>query len=694
MDKDATVRMILVMVLGIMIIMVYQHFWGPREQPRPEPPEPAETTAPADEKPGEPEQADEAEAEKPETPGREFTVTTAPPEDVSSYRGPVLGRAVHLGPYAMAMEVTARGAGIRRLVLNDYFATVGDRDKPTERREKFELVRPEKGAPAFVVTALEVITPDNQVRTVDLRVPDGEGGRTDPWWTLEGPPTADEATFRLDVQRNGEPFLTLYKTYRLRPRESGDGRVPWDRRYETPEAYAPEMELRLEDHTGELVSAAVVLRGPEGLVKEETRGDQRMVCVGFASDERDAEFKTAKDAADPDKPEKARFSGEADWAGAVDKYFGLVAAADVDDPRTRFESARVYRAGKEGGNRLPGIRMTTFQLPFDEDDHRAEGRFTLFAGPKDPDLLEYPIFRRRGLLHLVQWSRTCCCAIPGVKHISKFMVGAIDVISGLVVNKGLAIIILVILVQIVLLPINRFSQLSMLKMQEVQPELKKLKEQYKDDPQGLQKAQLQMMRERGANPMLGCLPMLLQMPIWIALYSGISVAISLRHAPFVLWIEDLSRPDALFAIPETTIPILQWLGEHAGWQFNLLPLLLCASMYASMKAQPQTGGASPEAERQQKMMKYMMPAFMLFVFYTAPSALNLYIMTSSIIRLFEQKYIRWHHAQLKARPPKPQKPKRKGFISRWLDNYLEEAQRLQRKAKKSDNPFEKRKKDK
>ena len=171
------------------------------------------------------------------------------------------------------------------------------------------------------------------------------------------------------------------------------------------------------------------------------------------------------------------------------------------------------------------------------------------------------------------------------------------------------------------------------------------------------------MRERGVNPMLGCLPMMLQMPIWIALFTGLRVAISLRHEPFFLWIRDLSQPDALLAIPEFSLWPISWICNWAGWQLNLLPLLMVVAMFLQMKQQPvAAASASPESAAQQKMMKFMMPGMMLLFFYPAPAALNLYILTSSFIRFWEQKYIRWHHEQIKKRPPQAEETRTPGLL--------------------------------
>lgn len=674
MDRDSTIRMVMVMVLGIAIIMAWQHFF-PQQAPQKEPAKPADAqSTPADQTPPPPDGQT-----PPEKTGPAFTFEDPPAEDIYDADKPTLGDASYQGPYVMAVHLTVEGAGIRKLALADYFRTVKDKNRPADQREKFQLVQADKGAPAMVVTRMEVSDRAGTKYVVE----DGLGAAH--WRPVEA--AANEAKFQLDVHKDGQPFLRAVKTLRIQPRGE------WTERFGDGRAFALNLALEFRDLTAErnLKTVAFTTRGAEVLIQEETRGDGRMAVAGFAAGRgEDAQFKGAGDAGNEGKRD---FKGMPDWAGVVNKYFALVAAADPAVPATRFASARAYVA-KDADTDTPGILMTSIETAFDDADYRASVACLVFAGPKDPDLLGKPLYDQRGLMQLVQWSRGCCCCgnVPGlntvIENLAKLMVWAIDKISLLVVNKGLAVIILVILVRLVMLPITRFSQLSMLKMQDLQPELARLKEELKGDKQQLQMAQMKLMRERGVNPMMGCLPMMLQLPIWIALYTGISVAMSLRHAPFMLWIDDLSRPDALWAFPVVHAWPLSWIGDFMGWQLNVLPMLMFVAFLLQMKYQPQAAAATPEAQTQQKMMKYMMPGMMLFFFYGAPSALNLYIMTSSLIGFFEGKYIRWHHAQIKARPPTTRPPKRKGFFARWLEAKMEDAKRLQQRAKKSDNPWE------
>ncbi|NIA20796.1 MAG: membrane protein insertase YidC [Anaerolineaceae bacterium] len=687
--KDTMLRMIVFAVLAMIIMLGWQKYFAPKPelpQPKPAPTEPAWPGAGSTDVSGQP-----SATTQPPVSGAaatvSFQVLGTPPPDAAARRPVKIGDTTYRGRYAMAVWITPQGAAIRRLELSDYFASVDDRDKDFAQRQRFQLVRPDKGAASFRLVRLDLA-----YRGSDRR--DSIAGElADAWWTQVEPRKESEARFKLDINRDGEKFLTLYRTYRLGRRTMTAGQPFGD-----GSEYTAEMIFEFEDHTGTLAAVALTMRGPEGLVREDARTEGRMVIGGFVSKDLEVELKTAKDAASDDD-EKRRFSGGLDWAGAVDKYFALIVSSDPNNPLSpRFDQATSYAyeipEGKKKPTKLAGIEVRSNLLRFDQAGGKATAVYMVLGGPKDSHLLSKPLLRDRGLLGVISYSGRCFFNIPGVSHIAKGMVWAIDEISGVVGNKGLAVIILVLIVRLLMLPVTRYSQLSMLRMQELAPEIAKLKEQFKDDQKRVQVETMKLYREHGANPMLGCAPMALQMPIWIALYTGIRVAISLRHAPFVLWIQDLSLPDRMLTFAPVGTPIISYIGNWANWQLNVLPLLMIVAMFLQMRLQPQSSAGSTEMARQQKMMKFMMPAMLLFFLYSAPSALNLYILTSSVYGFCESKYIRWHHAQLKLRPPKPRKEKKKGMIGRWLESQMSEVERLQKSAKKSENPFEKKKKKK
>jgi YidC/Oxa1 family membrane protein insertase len=209
-------------------------------------------------------------------------------------------------------------------------------------------------------------------------------------------------------------------------------------------------------------------------------------------------------------------------------------------------------------------------------------------------------------------------------------------------NYGLGIIFLTVVVRFAMYPLTLKSMKSMKKMQLLGPELEALKEKYGENTQELNKKMMELYKERGVNPVGGCLPLMLQMPVFIALYRTLWSAFELRGAPFYLWINDLSQPDKMFHIPALAgIPVVS-MFEY----INLLPILMGLAMILSQKVMPVSG---PAQNSQQKMMMNIMPLFFAFMCYSMASGLNLYILTSTILGVVQQKFIRVADSELKAK---------------------------------------------
>tara|TARA_B000000609_G_C23941714_1_gene224031 strand:- start:6 stop:548 length:543 start_codon:yes stop_codon:yes gene_type:complete len=162
-------------------------------------------------------------------------------------------------------------------------------------------------------------------------------------------------------------------------------------------------------------------------------------------------------------------------------------------------------------------------------------------------------------------------------------------------------------------------------MTSIQPEVQKLRDKYKNDPQRVSQETLKLYKTHGVNPLGGCLPMLLQMPLLFALFIVFRSTIELRGAPFLFWIDDLSRPDALIDLP-FFIPLY-------GDQISILPLIMGLSMFVQQKMS--TVSANP----QQKMMTQFMSVFMIVLFNQFPSGLNLYYTLFNILTILQQRFI-------------------------------------------------------
>ena len=263
---------------------------------------------------------------------------------------------------------------------------------------------------------------------------------------------------------------------------------------------------------------------------------------------------------------------------------------------------------------------------------------TFFVGPKKQSLLWD--LGMKDVMEFGMWRWLC---YP--------LVWVLNLFNGWIPNFGVAIILLTILVRLIFWPLTRKSTEGMKKMQELQPLMKEIQAKYKDNPQRLQQETWQLYREKKVNPMSSCLPMLIQIPVFIALFNVLRSAVELRYAPF-LWIADLSEPEGLFA---------SWF-PFGG--LNLLPVLMAVSTALQSYFTPSTG------DKKQQMMMVMMPAMMLIMFYSFPSALSLYWFLSNIFSIVQMWLIRRQTAAKQAEvmtpevidPPVTRQMKRHGTV--------------------------------
>jgi YidC/Oxa1 family membrane protein insertase len=199
---------------------------------------------------------------------------------------------------------------------------------------------------------------------------------------------------------------------------------------------------------------------------------------------------------------------------------------------------------------------------------------------------------------------------------ARLLLRLLNIFYSFVPNYGVAIIALTVLVRLIFWPLTHKSTQSMQRMREIQPLIKAAQENFKDDPQKMQHEVWRIYRENKVNPLSSCLPMLLQIPVFFALYIMLRSAVELRFAPF-LWIADLSQPENLFA---GVLPI----------PINILPLLMAATTIWQSKLTPSMGDPM-----QQKMMTWMMPLMMLFLFYSMPAGLSLYWTVSTLLAILQ-----------------------------------------------------------
>ena len=303
---------------------------------------------------------------------------------------------------------------------------------------------------------------------------------------------------------------------------------------------------------------------------------------------------------------------------------------------------------------------------------QAEASFDMgiYAGPLDRHVLGKDPYRQLAMQEMIIYQMSSCCSFLTFQWLAKLLLGFLSLLHDYVLfDWGLAIIALVVVVRALLHPLTKRSQVSMQRfsksMAAMKPEMDKVKNKFPNDPKKVQQEQMRLMREHGTNPlqMLGCLPLFLQTPIWIALWAMLYLAFDLRQQPafygvfqlFNNWpfLGDLSSQDRFIPLSGAgfTIPLV-------GWQvtsINLLPLLMGVVFFIQQKylSPPPTPNMTPEQIQQQRIMKVMTVVMMPLFLYKAPCGLTLYMTTSSCIGILESRYIRRHINEMDLNPPKP-----------------------------------------
>ncbi len=322
-------------------------------------------------------------------------------------------------------------------------------------------------------------------------------------------------------------------------------------------------------------------------------------------------------------PEKTPFSkmqeNPALWIAVTNKYFvtALIPEEPFDGGNT-IESSFMLALDKATGKEIKIFYMQASGIFKDlrvEPQGKLTKNFTFFAGPKEHRLLKGLAPKTEKLLHF-GWA--------WIEGISQLLLAGLVYLKGFCGSYGLSIILLTVLVKLLFWPFTERANASMKKMQKVQPLIQEIRTKYKDDQQKMNAKIMQLYKEQKINPLGGCLPILLQIPVFLALYNTLDGAIELRHSQF-LWANDLSMPDTIFSIPLGFMVL----------PFNPLVLLMTGTMVLQQKMTP--SAADP---MQQKMM-LMMPFIMLFMLYSLPSGLTLYwtvSQTISILQLLINKY--------------------------------------------------------
>lgn len=332
------------------------------------------------------------------------------------------------------------------------------------------------------------------------------------------------------------------------------------------------------------------------------------------------------------------------WNGVMGKYFTLIGIPGATQYTITYNK-------QDGKNQIlysrPVIRSSAQNDPF-----------LFYLGPKEADALGMYSKAGDNALGLSGLELNKAMESSMLGWLQTLLRIILDFFYRIIPNYGIAIIFTTIIIKILLFPFTKKSYISMGRMRDLQPQIKEIQEKYKDNQQKAQQAQMELYKKEGVNPMGGCLPMLLQMPILIAFYGLLNTYFPLREAVFIPgWIGDLSMPEYILRIPA-----LQGVAAIGMFEYiRLLPILYTASMFLSTKL---TQTSSPgQSGNSAKMMQYGMPLIFFFIFYSMPSGLLLYWMFSNIVTIIQQMTIqRYVHNH-----PEVKTKKKKSFMQRLAE---------------------------
>lgn len=319
---------------------------------------------------------------------------------------------------------------------------------------------------------------------------------------------------------------------------------------------------------------------------------------------------------DPRGVEKTSLGG---WLGITDKYFALTL---IPDQKTAFKGRFFYR--KAGGRDLYQTDYLASQPVTIAAGGEGVFEARVFAGAKVVRIVNgyRDKFNIAGFDLLIDWG--------WFKFLTKPLFWLLDHIKDLVGNFGVAILIVTVLVKLAFLPLANKSYASMAKMKKLQPEMMKIRERYADDKVKQQQLMMELYKKEKVSPLSGCLPILVQIPVFFALYKVIYVTIDMRHAPFIGWIRDLSAPDPtslfnLFGLIPVELPQFLMIG--------VLPLIMGITMWIQMRLNP-----APPDPVQAQIFNWM-PLIFTVMLARFPSGLVLYWAWNNTLSIFQQYYI-------------------------------------------------------
>lgn len=655
-------RLVLFMVLTFVSFMTIQYVMdvaGLTPPPPPKAPQAKNQPKPGDAAP-KPEAKAGADAAKDEEKGEAKDAEKTAKADAKSEIKPkrrvapadpdelVIGSATDKAPggYHLQVELEQRGAGVARVQSSRFDAEFSE--GRNQKRRPLSLVG---YYPAALPTLATNVRPAAQAKPDAAAAADEDDAVVRPAETTESPlaetlwevvrdekgravrPISEvdpktKATLegqQIEFQtRSDDPALVVTKRFRL-----------WKGR----DDFEMDLKLSSEDKTQNVVYR---LFGPHSIPIEGEWYTGTFRDVFFGQVRGKATEIVTRTAAEVAKPKAPRFDNTTyplKFAGIENQYFAVF-VEPVPTPRTeaeRRDSETVATVVHVDPNepQKADVSVEILSKPITVGPNTPFNQtFRVFAGAKTLESLS-----PYGAEELVSYRKNQWFNIPGASTMARYVIAPLldhiynftKQVAGLFGakrgNYGVSIILLTLLVRLMMFPLGRKAAMAAKKMQDLQPLMKEIQEKYKDDKERQTRETLSLYKRHGVNPVGGCLPALIQLPIFVGLWQALNNSVHLRHASF-LYIENLAAPDMLFRIPmQGGMPLL-------GQYFNLLPFLVVSLMLVQTKlfAPPAT---TPEQESQQKVMKFMM-IFMGFMFYKVPSGLGLYFITSSLWQISER----------------------------------------------------------
>jgi YidC/Oxa1 family membrane protein insertase len=508
-------------------------------------------------------------------------------------------------------EFTNVGAGIRSLILR----------YPEGKGREVPLLMPrEPGVPHF---AVHIDGPD-QIESIPWKIEERKEESIKFSFLLRSGVTITKE-IRLDPDK-----FTFTVTLTLDPPKMEEGKVPPEQSVQLGLLAFNGLEQESK-YQYEKYFKGVALVG--GKVK-----DSWLLATVEKGEKKDLEAETLPPG--PDHDAKKKDAAEAytvteaprQWFGLRNRFFAVLLLPDTTTSANilsyTFRSSSPDAVKRAEG--LKNLNATLQTVSLKVSDKPVILSFAAYAGPIQKDALA----QMSDAPKLASYSGGCVI-IPGdiINLVGSVILWILKLFSGVFKNWGLGIIATTLLIRFCIFPLSKKSQESAYKMQQLAPKIQVLRERHKDDQQKFGTEQMRLFREHKINPLSGCLPLFLQLPIFIGMFSVFDTSIELRGEPFFSWITDLSRPDRLFEWKTPVdLPLIPTFDS-----LNVLPILMLITWFLQAYFAPRS--PDPQMQQQQKMMM-LMPVVFGLMCYNYASGLSLYFLVNSGLAMIEQKVIK------------------------------------------------------